>query len=286
MVGLAAWLVVLAVSAIGMMPWLPAGAIRNDCTKSAGKPDVFTGTVQSVSLNGVALPCDADVPESQRLRIELGQGEAELDVTTQSSNPQSGRILIHVVRVPRGFVLMLAQHRRGAAFSPPIASNHLGFYSPILRLASAFPAERGVPVRVQAGMRDRRLWLSSEYGGQRQAVEVALSPSHGWTAIFPWGIRVGPRFRVVTAVWIGLLLLPVGYWAGFARTPARALGGMIAAAVAGLGVLPAVTGYAAVHWSEWAGAAAGAAVGWALHSFAAYLQSRCGSPSTSAYSSP
>ena len=84
---LAAWLVVLAVSAIGMMPWLPAGAIRNDCTKSVGKPDVFTGTVQSVSLNGVPLPCDADVPESQRLRNELGQGEAELDVTTRVEQP-------------------------------------------------------------------------------------------------------------------------------------------------------------------------------------------------------
>ena len=63
-VGLAAWLVVLAVSAIGMMPWLPAGAIRNDCTRSADKPDVFTGTVQSVSLNGVALPAMPMCPKA------------------------------------------------------------------------------------------------------------------------------------------------------------------------------------------------------------------------------
>ena len=55
--------------------------------------------------------------------------------------------------------------------------------------------------------------------------------------------------------------------------------------VVGLGVVPAVGGHAPVHWSEWLAAALSAAAGWALLRPAAYLQRRCGSPSTSVSSS-
>ena len=95
----------------------------------------------------------------------------------------------------------------------------------------------------------------------------------------------GARLQVVTALWLGALLLPAGYWAGFATRAAGTIGGLAAVVLAGLGLIPALAGVDPVHWSEWAGAGAGVAVGWALSQIAAYLQSRCGSPSTSAYSS-
>jgi hypothetical protein len=82
-----------------------------------------------------------------------------------------------------------------------------------------------------------------------------------------------------------MLLLPAGYWARRAGRPAGAIGAVGGAVIAGLGLLPALTGFQPVHWTEWGGAAGGAALGWALAPIATYLQSRCGSPSTSAYSS-
>jgi hypothetical protein len=90
---------------------------------------------------------------------------------------------------------------------------------------------------------------------------------------------------LLSAIWLGGLLFPVGYWAGFAARPAWGLAVAAGALVAGMALLPAATGYPPAPGSEWLGGSLGAALGWALSRLAAYLQSRCGSPSTSAYSS-
>lgn len=284
--GIGLWLGALAISAIELKPWLPPGAIRSDCTRSLGKVEVFAGTVQSVVLNGVPLPCDAEVPEADRLRSELARGEAVLDATTPSGSPSRGKLVIHAVRMPERYALLLSQRGRAATFSPPIAGNRFGFYSPILRLPEGFPDRSGIPVRLQGGIRNHRMWLSSAYSGEHRSEEVTLSPSHGWTGLFALEFRDDVGFRRITAFWIALLMLPAAYWAGGMAHPGWAAGGLLAALAAGLGVLPLAAGYAPVHWSEWAGGLLGIAVGWALHRSATYLESRCGSPSTGAYSSP
>jgi hypothetical protein len=116
-------------------------------------------------------------------------------------------------------------------------------------------------------------------------VELALSPSFGWTLLFPVAITPGALLRIVAALWLGGLILPAGYWAGLAARPAAVLGALGAVVIAGLGLVPTLGGFDRVHWSEWVGTGGGAAVGWALSQIATYLQTRCGSPSTSAYSS-
>ena len=116
-------------------------------------------------------------------------------------------------------------------------------------------------------------------------VELTLSPAYGWTLLFPIPMAPGAPLRIAAAIWLGALLLPAGYWAGLAARPAGAVGALGAVVIAGLGLVPALAGFDPAHWSEWVGAGGGVAAGWALSRIAAYLQSRCGSPSTSAYSS-
>lgn len=116
-------------------------------------------------------------------------------------------------------------------------------------------------------------------------MDLALSPSQGWSVLFPWGIDPGRPFRLVTAIWIAGLILPVGYFAAGVRSRPLGVAAIALGLGAGLWVLPRLAGYPPVHWSEWAGGAAGAALGWALYGIAGYLQGRCGSHSTSAYSS-
>jgi hypothetical protein len=279
------WLGVLAFSALALRPWVPSGRLRNDCTRSFGKADLFSGTVRSVVLSGVLLPCDDELPRALPVREALSRGEVTLDVVALSGSSTGRRRLIHTVRVPRGYLVVLAQEGRSATFSLPTAGLRLRLHSPILRLSKAFPPRQGIPVELHAGIHDRRMWISSSHSGKRRTAELALSPSHGWSAILPWGIQMGRRLRLATAFWIGGLILPAGYWAGSIRNPMRGSAGVAAALAAGLGVLPSLTGYAPAHWSEWLGGFLGAALGWALHRSAAYLQSRCGSPFTNAYSS-
>jgi hypothetical protein len=281
----ALWLGVLALSAIAIMPWVPPGRLRNDCTRGLQSADDFSGTVRSVVLNGVMLPCDAELIGAPPLWVALSRGEATLDVVALSGSPTARRRLILAVRVPRGNLVVLAQDGRSAAFSYPTLARRLRLYSPILRSPKAFPPMEGIPVELHAGIHDRRMWISSSHAGKRRRVEVALSPYQGWSGLLPWGIQVGRRLRLATAFWIGCLILPAAYWAGFIRNPVLGSAGVAAALAAGLWALPSLTGYPPAHWSEWLGGFVGAALGWALHRSAAYLQSRCGSPSTNAYSS-
>ncbi|HEX2218974.1 MAG TPA: VanZ family protein [Gemmatimonadales bacterium] len=281
----AAWLGVLLFSAFALRPWAPREPLRNYCTAAYPTSEVFAGTARSVTLNGVPLPCDGVIALSRPIAERLRKGELALDVSAASSDPEAGRRAVHVVRAPHASLVVLAQHGRSVLFSAPIAAQALRLLAPAVRLSHALPDRGGVPVELRAEVHGRRVQLSAMYGGERRATELALSPAYGWTMVLPGGIEPGVRLRLAGALWLGGLLFPAAYWAARAERPGRALSVVALAGLAGLGLVPLLTGYAPAHWSEWLGVSGGIALGWALHRFAAYLQSRCGSPSTSAYSS-
>jgi VanZ like family len=281
----AAWLAILAFTAVSLHPWAPMGRLRNYCTGSYPTAELFSGTARTMRLNDIALSCDQEVPRG-KLRREIRGGQVLLETVALAGNPTLGRRVIHLVRAPRGMLLLLAQQGSAAVFQAPTAAGALRLFSPAVRLPDAFPSRPGGLVHLTATSDGHRLQLSATHDGGRRAVELALSPSYGWMLLFPIPIAPGTPLRFVAALWLGALVLPAGYWAGLAARPAKAIGALGGVVIAGLGLIPALAGFDPVHWSEWLGAGAGVAVGWALSQIATYLQSRCGSPSTSAYSSP
>jgi hypothetical protein len=281
-----AWLTMLAFTALAMQPWAPFGKLWNSCTRSYPTAEVFAGTARSMVLNGVALTCDQRVESGRDLRRALRRGEViTLETVAIAGEPRWKRRVIHLVRTPRTPLVTLVQQGRAAVFQAPTAAQAIKLFAPVVRLRHAFPPQAGAPVELVGRVEGRRLLLAAAHEGGRRAVELRLSPSFGWTLLFAVPLEPGVPLRLAAALWLAALLLPAGYWAGLAERPVGAfglLGGMV---IAGLGLLPAVTGFDPVHWSEWLAAAAGVALGGALSRFAAYLQSRCASPSTSAYSS-
>ena len=162
---------------------------------------------------------------------------------------------------------MLAQHRRGAAFSAPIASNLSASTRRSFGCRRAFPAERG-----RAGAGPGRRARPPACGSRRSTAASGerwrwpCAPRTDGRPSVPWGIRVGPPLpgghrgsgsvcSAAGGLLGGLRPAPAGPWAA-ARRPGRP----------GSACCRRVTGYAPVHWSEWLGGAAGAALGWALHS--------------------
>ena len=283
---LAFWLGVTGFSAVALRPWSPGGWLRSECTRSQSTPHRFVGTVSQVRIDGATVPCDAELIPARPLRAALSRGDVRIDAAMRSGEATDGQRLIHAVRARSGFPLMLAQDGRAAAFTAPAMAGLFRLYSPVLRLRGAFPRQTGVPVEIAAGLHAGRMWVEASRPGFRERAEVALSPSFGWSLLLPWGLQEGRPVRVPTGLWIVGLILPAAYWVGFIGRPLLGLTGVAAALVTGLGLLPVLAGFPPVHWSEWLAGAAGIGLGWALHRLAAYLQSRCGSPSTSAYSSP
>jgi VanZ like family len=279
-----AWLAVLIFTAVSMRPWAPAGRLRNYCTASYPTSEIFSGTARTMTLNGVILFCDQDLPRGG-IRRQIRRGEIALETVALAGDPSLGRRVIHLVRTPRTPVLVLAQQGRAAVFHAPTMAEAFGLFAPAVRLPDAFPSRRGGPVKLDAGTEGRRLELSAADREGRREVDLALSPSYGWTLLFPIPIGPGILLRIVAALWLGSLILPAGYWARLSARPKAVLGALGAVVIVGLGLVPALGGFDRVHWSEWIGTGGGVAVGWALSRIAAYLQTRCGSPSTSAYSS-
>lgn len=279
----ALFLGVLGLSALGLQPSLMPGRLWSACTSYSPAIGDWTGTVRSVVLNGDTLPCDRNPADSARIRAALIGGQTTLRIHALSGVPTRG--LVYAVSVPSGSLLRLMQEGTAAVLSVPTVSLRLRLSPVSLLLGGAFPSKAGVPFELQAGQEGRRIWISSSHSGRRRSVAMTLSPSFGRSTLMWWRLQPGAEFRTLTALWLGALILPAGYWAGFIRRPVWGLGTVAATLAGGLGVLPFLTGYPPVHWSEWLGGFLGAALGWALHWSAAYLQSRCGSPSTGAYSS-
>ena len=282
--GAAAWVGLLLFTGLSMRPWAPAGPLRNYCSAAFPTSEIFAGTARTMILNDVPLSCDADVPHSPALKQELRRGVVRLETVAEAA-PPGPRKVIHLVRAPGATLVILAQQGRAAVFQVPTLARPWRLFAPVVRLSGAFPAQTAGPVELHAEMDGRLLRLTAAHDGGRRGVELPLSPSYGWTLLFAAGIEPGVPLRLMAALWLGALILPAAYWAASASHPTGSLGVVGAAVIAGLGLVPAVTGFPAVHWSEWLGAGSGAALGWALTRLAAYLQSRCGSPFTSAYSS-
>ena len=273
------WLGILAFTAVSMQPWAPAGRLRNYCTAAFPTSELFSGTARTMTLNGVVLSCDQDLP-----RVEI-RGAITLETVATAGEPLLGRRVIHLVRTSAATLLSQAQHGRTAVFQAPTRARALKFFPPAALLPHAFPTRPGGVVELVAEADGRRLRLSAIHDGGRRSVELALSPSYGWTLLLGMQMAPGATLQLAAALWLGALLLPAAYWAGLAARPAGAIGALGAVVIVGLGLVPALAGFDPVHWSEWVGAGSGVALGWALSQIAAYLQSRCGSPSTSAYSS-
>jgi hypothetical protein len=279
------WVGVLAATVWLQDPRSLRGPLRSGWPETARPERGFGGRVLEARVDGVAMPRQETPPERAVLRRSLDRGEAMIEVRVLSGPPTEDLVFIYSLQVRHTPLLGLGQYARDAVLVVPSRAQRLRIWSSAVQLRDAFPADSGVPVTVQGAVRDGRVRLSVRWGGRVRQTGMLLRPTQGWTAVPPMKFVLGRRVRLLTALWVGALVLPLGYWA--ARMPRRfaAVLALVGVVAAGLLVLPALTRSPPSHWSEWTAGLTAAALGWAGSRFAAYLQGRCASPSISGSSS-
>jgi VanZ like protein len=275
----------LAVSAWLLSPATPPGVLLSRWAHVAPATDVFGGRVGKVTLNGRAMPSDGTPADSARLRREVDGGLIRLDAEVLSGPVVAPRSWIYMFRVPSGEAVTLSQIDRLAVFAVPSRSLRFKLWPPTVMLPDGLPAVSGVPVRLQAMEQHRRLALSSFYDGRTRTIRLGVSPAYGWIMIVSFVAATGSRVRWVTGLCLLLLFFPAGYWGAWTARPALAALAVCAGLAGAVGGVAWAAGFPAPHWSEWVAATAGGALGWALGRAAAYLQTRCASPSASEFSS-
>jgi hypothetical protein len=159
------------------------------------------------------------------------------------------------------------------AFQPAMQSYRLRLRRPALRLPQALPSTPGIPVRLAVGQRRDTLWAVWNVADVRQTSIQVLSPSFGWSLLTPARYAYGREVHWITALWIAGWLAVIGYWSARARRGGLAtLGSLVLLLSVGLGLLPQLMGYPAVHWTEWLAGIAGSGIGGAAHRSAAYFE--------------
>jgi hypothetical protein len=283
--GAAVWVVLLALSAWLQAPGTSDGTLNSNWAHHVPKPYPFNGQVLSAALHGAAMPPHGPPSDSAAVRDRLGRGEAELALRAVTGQPTNFGGWIYMMAAGDRPQLVVTQKATRATIAVPARALRFKLRSPSLSLSDGLPRVAGTPFALEGGRHGHRVWLETSYAGRRRAAELLLSPAHGWALVAPFGFSLGPLVRLVTAACIAAVIVPLGYWGAAAGRPAWGLTVLGLAIAAGLGAVPALGGYAPVHWSEWLAAVLAAAGGWALGRPAAYLEPRCGPPSTSVSSS-
>jgi hypothetical protein len=279
LLGGTAWLATQLAVGLLLQPWIPHEELHGVWARTAYGHPKFDGRILSASLSNLALPGDS-VPIAPDLPRALRDGHFELQIRLLTGQTGRWSPIVEIL-AGRGAVLAVEANGNDLSFQPPMRSALLRLARPSLGLPGALSGDPGTEVTVVA--RDRKSVLEGEWttSGVLHRTSQALSPSLGWSLLTPFRHNYGSKTPIITVIWLAALLLPAGYWT--AHVPGRPLfrcTALLLLVVTGLGLIPLLTGYRPVHWSEWLGAFAGLAVGAAGHRCTRYFETRCDSLST------
>jgi len=282
--GAVVWLAAMGLSAWLLAPDVVDGPLLSGWGGKVWEPNIFLGQIRAVRLEGLPMPADGIVaPDSAELRRRLRQGSFTLEAEVKSGDEAYWSSWIYKLKAGRREELTLYQLRRSAGIAVPVRGVEFRLQPVTATLPDGLPSAAGDSVRLQASVRGGTILLRSTYSGRTHSIAFGLSPAYGWRLVSPFELGMGDAVRWFTALCLVLSISPLAYWS--------ARGGRVAAWVpataiaAGLVVPGRLAGLPPAHWSEWAAAAVGALVGWALQRGAAYLERRCASPSASEFSS-
>lgn len=284
-VGVTAWIAFAMLTAWLFSPWTRAGTALSERSNRSPRQYAYRGELRRVVVSGERMPDGwLDARASQRVADLFARDSLDVRLDLVSQPASESREWIYRLRIGAG---LLAVNQQGTALvlELPRRLALLQVFNPTLRLDRGAPDSAGVPFSVAAGERGPHAWLQSTVHGRTRRIELLLAPTMAWGALVPFNYAFGPEARFLTMIWVAVLTAPLGFWSAHTGRPATALAILATAIAAGLGLIPWLSQTGPVPWRDWLGAVAGVAAGWAARAPAAYLASRCGSPSASESSS-
>jgi hypothetical protein len=223
----------------------------------------YAGRVLEADLDGEALPY-GEIADSEQVVARL-RGDYALRVVAEAARPVDGQAALLLVTDrkqreilllgPEGEDLVLRFRSRGA---------HLGFERARIRLVNALRGgSDGERIRVEAERNGADFCLDLD--GSRHC-GLGFTIGDGWSLLL-WDQRWFAHHRQpLGAIWVGMLLLPLGYWG----RPSASIAVAWAAVFATLLLAPSATGLLPTPLAQVVGAIGGAVAGrclrWGLRS--------------------
>ncbi len=156
-------------------------------------------------------------------------------------------------------VIVLGQERRDLVFVLRTRASILRLWTPTVNLRNGMAGQPGDTVDAEGALRNGAYVLNSRIGDVVRTRILPLSASWGWSLVTPWSSVLGEEVHGLTAIWIAGLVALLAYWSVRARGPALALPPVLSGLL--IGAVPWAAGFPPAHWSEWAAACVGIALG-------------------------
>ena len=270
----AGWLVLQVGTAVLLRPWIRGGPLHSEWRPDTPGRLPFSGEVTSASVSGMEVAPGA-VDSAGELSRRLGRGRISLRLEIQAGDTATHWSTVYRLTGPHGPVLQLDALGSHLVFQPPAGAQFLRLRAPRLLIENAISPSAAVTL--MARERHDTLWGRAGPVPGREAIHV-LSPSQSWTLLSPFLYAYGREARLVTGCWLALLLGVIGYWWAQALSRPRGPAAAIVVVCLGLGLVPLIFGYPAVHWSEWLGGLLGLLGGCAVANGGPYFGKTCDSP--------
>ena len=221
--GAAAWLLMLLLTAIGLRASHPDGPyigqlMTGDAGSTQNPAQVLSANLSGMPLSIGMLPHSGELRDSLRARIHLDARIESLGASSRLTR------LVRVVSVDGHEVAQLAQERHDLIFRSRVLASNLRLETPsiILRDALTRPeADEGRVLVIDSRREPGRLRITAR--GREQI--LPLHSGMGWMFLAPAATGLGAVAELVSALWVGIPLVAVGYWTGRrARRKARRSG--------------------------------------------------------------
>jgi hypothetical protein len=256
--GLAAWCGLEVLGAWALHPSLPPTHYWAQWAATLPHLDRFTGRVLGAQLDGVFLP-PGSLSAAAEMRNRLAHDEVRLTASVVTGRvPVELAPIVSIHDERRREMLLLGQRGDQAVFRVRTRVNDLRFRPTAIGIAGAIPSQPGDTLHLTASYARGRYSLEVEGRSGTRSQTLRASPNWMWSFFVPFEhYGIGLEVYVFTALWLGGLLAPVGYWAGKSGTGRVAL--PVAAAVAlTLALVPIQFGLPPLHLTEWLAAGVGA----------------------------
>lgn len=258
------WIAIQLFSAWALHPDLPRSAWYGQHAPTLGQFDQFRGRVLSATLAGHRLGNDR-LRNTPEVRAALLRGTPLEVVAVTGEAPTRLAPIFSIFDDRQREIVLLGQTGDELAFHLRTRLAALRLRGPSLAAEHAVPRTGGDTLRVSG--RFERGVMSLDWslnGGPARHESLRLSPSWGWSFVLPYDHAFGPWTPFLTMLWVGGLLLPVGYWAGRAGWGRRALPAGVLLLGLGLAAAPWAVGIPLAAGTEWAAGAAGIVAGGVL----------------------
>ncbi len=259
---LLAWLGIVSGSAAGMRRDLPSTVYWGQWAPVLGQFAIYAGTVLDIRVAGEPLP-SGRVPDSEHLRGLLLQDSVLITTTVVSGIPPNDPAPIaSVYDGLQQEIFILGQAHNDLIFRIRNGLVAAELAGQMIRMPD-FPGHLpGDTVRITGGVVRNHYLLRAEARTGTKELRVPFSAGWAWSGLLPFRHRIGPEAPLVTALWLGALMLPAGYWLAAGGGGLPALAWVVATAGLGLAGLTMAVDLPPGSWNEWLGTLMGGLAGW------------------------